>query len=65
MRVALSLFVFAAVCLLFGCGGSNSSSSNASSITSPGAERWNNLGAYTSQGISLPPPSEVTVVLTK
>jgi hypothetical protein len=30
----------------------------------PNAERWNNLGAYTSQGITLPPQSAVTVVLT-
>jgi O-glycosyl hydrolase len=39
-------------------------SSFATAITSPTAERWNSLGAYTSQGISLPPQSEVTVVLT-
>jgi O-glycosyl hydrolase len=39
-------------------------SSFATPITNPGAERWNNLGAYTVQGISLPPQSEVTVVLT-
>ncbi len=39
-------------------------SSFATAITSASAERWNNLGAYTSQGISLPPQSEVTVVLT-
>jgi glucuronoarabinoxylan endo-1,4-beta-xylanase len=39
-------------------------SSFATPITSPGAERWNKLGTYTSQGISLPPQSEVTVVLT-
>jgi glucuronoarabinoxylan endo-1,4-beta-xylanase len=39
-------------------------SSFATPITTPGAERWNNLGAYTSQGISLPPQSAVTVVLT-
>lgn len=40
-------------------------SSFATPITSQSAERWNNLGAYTSQGISLPPQSEVTVVLTE
>jgi hypothetical protein len=39
-------------------------SSFATPITSPSAERWNNLDAYTAQGISLPPQSEVTVVLT-
>jgi glucuronoarabinoxylan endo-1,4-beta-xylanase len=40
-------------------------SSFATPITSANAERWNSLGAYSSQGISLPPQSEVTVVLTK
>jgi glucuronoarabinoxylan endo-1,4-beta-xylanase len=39
-------------------------SSFSTPITTPGAERWNKLGSYTSQGISLPPQSEVTVVLT-
>lgn len=39
-------------------------SSFATPITTAGAERWNSLGAYTTQGISLPPQSEVTVVLT-
>jgi len=39
-------------------------SSFATPITTAGAERWNSLGAYTSSGISLPPQSEVTVVLT-
>jgi hypothetical protein len=39
-------------------------SSFATPITSQSAERWKNLGAYTSQGINLPPQSEVTVVLT-
>jgi O-glycosyl hydrolase len=38
-------------------------SSFATAINIQGAERWNNLGAYTPQGISLPPQSEVTVVL--
>jgi glucuronoarabinoxylan endo-1,4-beta-xylanase len=40
-------------------------SSFATPITSSNAERWNNLGAYSSQGISMPPQSEVTVVLTQ
>jgi glucuronoarabinoxylan endo-1,4-beta-xylanase len=39
-------------------------SSFATPITATGAERWNNLGAYTAQGVSLPPQSAVTVVLT-
>jgi glucuronoarabinoxylan endo-1,4-beta-xylanase len=39
-------------------------SSFATPITTQGAERWNNLGAYTSQGIILPPQSEITVILT-
>ena len=39
-------------------------SSFATPITTQGAERWNNIGAYTSQGIMLPPQSEVTIVLT-
>ena len=39
-------------------------SSFSTPITTPGAERWNKLGSYTSQGISLPPQSEVTVVLS-
>jgi glucuronoarabinoxylan endo-1,4-beta-xylanase len=39
-------------------------SSFATPITSQSAERWKNLGAYTSQGTNLPPQSEVTVVLT-
>ena len=39
-------------------------SSFATPITSPSAERWNKLAAYSSQGISLPPQSAVTVVLT-
>jgi O-glycosyl hydrolase len=34
-------------------------------ITSANAERWNSLGAYTAAGISMPPQSEVTVVLTQ
>jgi O-glycosyl hydrolase len=34
-------------------------------ITSASAERWNALGAYTAAGISMPPQSEVTVVLTQ
>jgi O-glycosyl hydrolase len=40
-------------------------SSFATPITSTSAERWNSLGAYSSQGISMPPQSEVTVVLTQ
>lgn len=40
-------------------------SSFATPITSSGAERWNSLGAYSAQGISLPPQSAVTVVLTQ
>jgi len=40
-------------------------SSFATAITSPGAERWNSIGAYTSQGITMGPQSEVTIVLTK
>src|SRR5579875_642483 len=40
-------------------------SSFATAITATNAERWNNLGAYTASGISLPPQSAVTVVLTK
>ena len=40
-------------------------SSFATPITTPGAERWNNLGAYTATGISMPPQSEVTIVLTQ
>ncbi len=39
-------------------------SSFATPITSPSAERWNDIGAYTAQGITMPPQSEVTVVLT-
>jgi glucuronoarabinoxylan endo-1,4-beta-xylanase len=33
-------------------------------ITSTNAERWNSLGAYTASGVSLPPQSAVTIVLT-
>lgn len=33
-------------------------------ITTTGAERWNNIGAYTAKGISMPPQSEVTILLT-
>jgi O-glycosyl hydrolase len=40
-------------------------SSFATPITSTTAERWNNLGAYNSQGITMAPQSEVTVVLTQ
>ncbi|WP_433975655.1 Ig-like domain repeat protein [Tunturiibacter lichenicola] len=40
-------------------------SSFATPITSTSAERWNNLGAYSSQGITMAPQSEVTVVLTQ
>jgi O-glycosyl hydrolase len=40
-------------------------SSFATPITTTGAERWGSLGAYTTQGISMPPQSEVTVVLTQ
>jgi hypothetical protein len=39
-------------------------SSFATPITTAGAERWNSIGAYTSQGITMPPQSEVTVLLT-
>jgi O-glycosyl hydrolase len=39
-------------------------SSFATPITTTGAERWNNIGAYTPQGISMPPQSEVTILLT-
>ena len=39
-------------------------SSFATAITNSSAERWNNIGAYTSQGITMPPQSEVTVLLT-
>jgi O-glycosyl hydrolase len=39
-------------------------SSFATPITTTGAERFNSIGAYTSQGITMPPESEVTVVLT-
>jgi O-glycosyl hydrolase len=34
-------------------------------ITSASAERWNALGAYPTSGITMPPQSEVTVVLTQ
>jgi glucuronoarabinoxylan endo-1,4-beta-xylanase len=34
-------------------------------ITSTGAERWNSLGAYTANGITLPPQSAATIVLTQ
>ena len=34
-------------------------------ITSASAERWNALGAYPASGITMPPQSEVTVVLTQ
>ena len=34
-------------------------------ITTAGAERWNNLGSYSSDGINLPPQSAVTVLLTQ
>jgi O-glycosyl hydrolase len=40
-------------------------SSFATPINSANAERWNALGAYTASGISMPPQSEVTVVLTR
>jgi glucuronoarabinoxylan endo-1,4-beta-xylanase len=41
-------------------------SSFATPITSANAERWNNLGAYNAtQGVSLPPQSAVTIVLTR
>jgi glucuronoarabinoxylan endo-1,4-beta-xylanase len=40
-------------------------SSFATPITTTGAERWSSLGAYTASGISMPPQSEVTVVLTQ
>ncbi len=40
-------------------------SSFATAITSPSAERWNSIGAYTTQGITMGPQSEVTVVLTQ
>jgi glucuronoarabinoxylan endo-1,4-beta-xylanase len=40
-------------------------SSFATAITSPSAERWNSIGAYTTQGITMAPQSEVTVVLTQ
>ncbi len=41
-------------------------SSFATPITSAGAERWNNLGAYNAaQGVTLPPQSAVTIVLTR
>jgi len=33
-------------------------------ITSTNAERWNSLGAYTANGVTLPPQSAVTIVLT-
>jgi O-glycosyl hydrolase len=39
-------------------------SSFATPITTKGAERFNSIGAYTAQGITMPPESEVTVVLT-
>ncbi|MGA7156149.1 MAG: Ig-like domain repeat protein [Acidobacteriaceae bacterium] len=39
-------------------------SSFATPITTAGAERWNPIGAYTTQGITMPPQSEVTVLLT-
>jgi O-glycosyl hydrolase len=39
-------------------------SSFATPITTSGAERFNSIGAYTAQGITMPPESEVTVVLT-
>ncbi len=34
-------------------------------ITTAGAERWALLGSYSAQGVTLPPQSAVTVVLTK
>lgn len=40
-------------------------SSFATPITTTGAERWNNIGSYNAaQGITMPPQSEVTVLLT-
>src|SRR6202789_4543182 len=39
-------------------------SSFATAITSASAERWNDIGAYTSQGITMAPQSEVTILLT-
>ncbi len=40
-------------------------SSFATPITNANAERWNSLGAYAATGVSMPPQSEVTVVLTQ
>jgi glucuronoarabinoxylan endo-1,4-beta-xylanase len=34
-------------------------------ITSTNAERWNSLGSYTANGVTLPPQSAVTIVLTQ
>jgi hypothetical protein len=36
----------------------------ATAITSSNAERWNNIGAYTSRGITMAPRSEVKILIT-